>query len=751
MIQQAITILNTALDSTGKFAQSYCLGELRADGEGRKVPYAYTASGEFRTVDIDSGSVTYWRMDSPASFEDIAPKYSAKRLVQGDFSLRLVVISHRSDAFEPTRLSNDLASLLIAQDSDIESAVSADSVTLAITSIDHDTPAIYATEFSGIDVEDLDYRLFMLALTIKMTIVAPAECWANECDLDPDILHWFNFCDSATFERLTDEQRECLTARLCETPPTLCEQLAEVAPEDVVADVFGCLTPEAQEALLEAECEVTPCDPVTVEINGTEVGTPASGSTFSIKVTLDGNESGSWNGVNTWEVTSDPCADGTITINGDSYGTVPSGGTENIQVVTDATPSSPVGSLVSGQWVIGNAHMKINGTNVGNIEAEDTANKYVTVNGTQIGSWNNPTQTWNILVKQGGVQVGSNVGNEWIVPACPATYSLSLATSSATPAYGGSFTITATATGFTPTLYTFGYPSDSIGGYARTTQVGNALAITARGYGAQTIIVTATDGVTTVGATIQVTVQDTAAVAAYLANIPTLTATEITVVRLLAYRSIEVGLTASAIYPFRGASSTNAKWNLANSGNSMTFNGGWTFSSSGVTANGVNSDGDTGLNNNAYPQNSLMFAIYNRTDGGSGVDVFGAISPRTQFAVKWAAAGNITAYDINNTSTAHSMTPPTDVRGFWAAWRFGANALMVYHKGPNGERWGYATTASSAPASGNIKLSAGAVGAPTNRNYPFFAIYAAPTSAISVLQLEQTVNAQMTSLGLNVY
>jgi len=450
-------------------------------------------------------------------------------------------------------------------------------------------------------------------------------------------------------------------------------------------------------------------------------------------------------------VTSDPCADGTITINGDSYGTVPSGGTENIQVVTDATPSSPVGSLVSGQWVIGNAHMNINGTNVGNIEAEDTANKYVKVNGTQIGSWNNPTQTWNIVVKQGGVQVGSNVGNEWIVPACPATYTLSLATSSATPAYGGSFTITATATGLTPTSYTFSYPSDSIGGYARTTQVGNALAITARGYSTQTIMVTATDGVTTVGATIQVTVQDTAAVAAYLANIPTLTATEITVVRLLAYRSIEVGLTASAIYPFRGASSTNAKWNLANSGNSMTFNGGWTFSSSGVTANGVNSDGDTGLNNNAYPQNSLMFALYNRTDGGSGADVFGAISPRTQFAVKWAAAGNITAYDINNTSTAHSMTPPTDVRGFWAAWRFGANALMVYHKGPNGERWGYATTASSAPASGNIKLSAGAVSAPTNRNYPFFAIYSAPISAISVLQLEQTVNAQMTALGLNVY
>jgi len=263
--------------------------------------------------------------------------------------------------------------------------------------------------------------------------------------------------------------------------------------------------------------------------------------------------------------------------------------------------------------------------------------------------------------------------------------------------------------------------------------------------------VTATDGVTTVGATIQVTVQDTASVAAYLANIPSLSATEITMARLLAYRSIELSLTATAIYPFRGASSTNAKWNLANSGNSMTFNGGWTFNANGVTANGVNSDGDTGINSNTFGQNSIMFALYNRTDGASGIDIIGALTPRVQMGIKWAASGSQAYYDFNNSSLSHLMAPPTDVRGFWAAWRFASNALMIYHKGPGGERWGYATTVSSAPASGNIKLSAGAVGAPTNRNYSFLGMYAAPASSHSVLDLEQVVNAQMTALGINVY
>ncbi len=401
------------------------------------------------------------------------------------------------------------------------------------------------------------------------------------------------------------------------------------------ASVLARLTP-AQVACLEAAYG-TACDPVTVEINGTEVGTPASGSTFSIKVTLDGSESGSWDGTDTWEVESDPCN------------------------------------------------------------------------------------------------------------------SLSLSASDTTPDYNASYTVTATATGFTPTSYTFSYPIDSNGCYSRTTQAGNALAITARGYGAQTVIVTATDGVTTVGATIEVNIQDTASVVAYLANIPSLSATEINAARQYAYRSFELGLTATAIYPFRGATSANTKWNLANSGNSMTWNGGWTFNSNGVTANGVNSNGDTGINGNTFGQNSIMFVLYNRTDGASGIDIIGAITPRVQFAIKWTVMVANAVYDFNNGSTANSMPTPTDVRGFWAAWRFASNALMIYHKGPGGERWGYATTASSAPASGNIKLSAGAIGVATNRNYAFFAMYSAPTSSHSVLDLEQVVNAQMTALGINVY
>lgn len=73
--------------------------------------------------------------------------------------------------------------------------------------------------------------------------------------------------------------------------------------------------------------------------------------------------------------------------------------------------------------------------------------------------------------------------------------SIVVSASTSTPAYGASFTITATPSGFTPTSYTFHYVNDVNGNRTSTTQTGSSLALTATWNGAQTIIVTASDSV----------------------------------------------------------------------------------------------------------------------------------------------------------------------------------------------------------------------------------------------------------------
>lgn len=341
-------------------------------------------------------------------------------------------------------------------------------------------------------------------------------------------------------------------------------------------------------------------------------------------------------------------------------------------------------------------------------------------------------------------------GNSFTSGAGGSSASMVLSASNDSPEYHSSINVQASVSGFTPTSYTFTYLIDSSGNYESQTTSEDNLDITVYGYGRQKITVCATDDNTTVGSNIIIDVQDVASVSDYISNIGTLTQDEETVVRNLYYISAEKGCNFTCLYPFRGESSTKAKRNLIGPSYEMTWNGGWTFNSSGVTANGTNSDGDTGLNNNFLGQNSVFIAFYNRTDGASGVDVFGATSPRTQVAARWSSTGQSNA-DINNSSTANGMTYPADCRGFWAAWRDNSGYVKVYHRGPSWEKAYYWNTASTGLASGNFKLSAGAVGAATNRNYSFLAIGQAPPSLDAVVELEKLVNAQMTTLGLNVY
>jgi hypothetical protein len=122
------------------------------------------------------------------------------------------------------------------------------------------------------------------------------------------------------------------------------------------------------------------------------------------------------------------CPVAIITINGVSYGSVGSGNTEDIAVVDGS--GTPVGSLVSGNWVVSSscadatAVLKntlgttISTTSIAsgassNIVAPDTV---ITINSASFltnPSGVNP----NILVKDGtGAEVGSKVGSEWIVP-----------------------------------------------------------------------------------------------------------------------------------------------------------------------------------------------------------------------------------------------------------------------------------------------------------------------------------------------
>ena len=314
--------------------------------------------------------------------------------------------------------------------------------------------------------------------------------------------------------------------------PTLCELLSDVLPEDVVTDVFDCLSEAAQTELLDSECVIPPCSPVTQQVNGTTIGTTASGGTNNqlirntagtavgtaanpsviANTTIRNSAAPTWTDVVVAGVTktlaqgkaldSDgattllanyipttdgfmftctPAADATVEINSTLFDTVASGATIDIQVINGG--SNPVGSLQGSDWVIGNNMTTINGTQVTDQEAEVNATIFATLDGSQSGTWNAGTQTW-----------------EMTSAPCPPVPSLSVALSDDTPNFGDSVTITATPTGFTPTLYTFHIPQRD-GTYLLVTQGSNVYTWTTDVVGSVSIMVTATNGL---GATAEI-------------------------------------------------------------------------------------------------------------------------------------------------------------------------------------------------------------------------------------------------------
>ena len=104
----------------------------------------------------------------------------------------------------------------------------------------------------------------------------------------------------------------------------------------------------------------------------------------------------------------------------------------------------------------------------------------------------------------------------------------------------------------------------------------------------------------------------------------TLSATERTAINklVLDMKSANVWNSMRAVYPMVGASAAACAQNLKSSSFTGTFNGGWTFTSGGVTPNGTNTFMDTALNQQTNLTNTDLHCSHyfnaGTFSGGSG-------------------------------------------------------------------------------------------------------------------------------------
>jgi len=364
----------------------------------------------------------------------------------------------------------------------------------------------------------------------------------------------------------------------------------------------------------------------------------------------------------------DPCADATVTVNTAPFGTAPSGGALNVPVVNGG--DNPVGSIVAGEVVIGNNATFINATQVTDQEAEVDANIFVTLDGTQSGTWNAGIQTWEVTSAASG--------------------SVSVTVSDATPDFGQTITITATPTGFAPTSYLF-FAFDGSSLEFITEQAGAVANWSVTLLGAFDIYVLGTDGSIEVYSTVSaISTGDPDASAFILAaGITDNTEKSAVTTLTLALKSASLYTKFIAVYPLVGGTANSHKYNLIDPQDTdlahrLTFSGGWTHTSNGAMGNGSNTFADTHIIPNAlltsasnsvgfYSRSNVSENTYDfccSTDASALYNPFGVISWYNSGSAAYYMSGN---YNLSAAvSSASGLTHGFGNSGTWRLYRNGA-------------------------------------------------------------------------------
>lgn len=348
MIQNIVQYLNLRLETLGRIADLHGISERRKrESDGANVPYCYVGSGEFKAVNIDNGNVGWWRPRGGFTMEPVEVIGRAVRQQRATYPLRFVAILRRElSVSDDAFMPSRLAE-------DIANALNFDNGDLRgiLKAINVEARAS-GGEFDAATIWPTEFQTSIPDLRYELAMVA--------VDVTVEVVGRYSCWEG-----------ECAT-------DTDILHLFNFCDPSVVAR----LTPA------QVECLQVIAEDANWELYNTEGTLLATGS------------------IPSGDTDSIVAPDATVLINGNQFDTVASGDAIDLPVVNGG--SNPVGSEQSGEWVIGNSTVTINGTQVGDIEAEDSLPIAVELDGTPSGTWNAGTQTWEVTTP----------------PCAPATFSI---------------------------------------------------------------------------------------------------------------------------------------------------------------------------------------------------------------------------------------------------------------------------------------------------------------------------------------
>lgn len=205
-----------------------------------------------------------------------------------------------------------------------------------------------------------------------------------------------------------------------------------------------------------------------------------------------------------------------------------------------------------------------------------------------------------------------------------------------------------------------------------------------------------------------------------------------------------------AIYPFVGGTATTHKFNLKNPADSaaafcLSFAGGWTHNSNGITGNGTNAVAQTFVNNQILALNSNHISSYSRTNIDEPSVDMGSLgfSDGIHHAPRFTAVGAFFRVFLSGTPAAAN----SNSTGLYTSSRTASNLTKMYKNGST-----IITSALASTTQSNNTIFIGAYGGTslyTTRNLAFATIGEGLNDA-EAAALYSSVQAFQTTLGRQV-
>lgn len=224
MINTVVEYLQLKLAGIPYMDKVYGLAELINKGN-KKAPFIYCNKGEYKEIKIDSHkAATYFRKNGNVSLsvETLELGNVCSTLYRVNIPLLLNVFVNKKnlpsdDEYTDDKVAQDLIKVLTTKSGDLRKSLKAKSVNIVVNSYSNNNEEILKREYFNYNLSEINFNWVVLSLNITTSILIDVAYFNEMCNIDTDILHSFNFCNEATFNRLTQAQKDCLSSKLCST------------------------------------------------------------------------------------------------------------------------------------------------------------------------------------------------------------------------------------------------------------------------------------------------------------------------------------------------------------------------------------------------------------------------------------------------------------------------------------------------------------------------------------------------------